>query len=138
MLMRIKIYNGNVMYNEYCFIGSSSVHCVISFEKVDKASISILMLFFKLFIPWVFVFGLVTQIGAIKPITSIKVMIPKSELFFTHNSASNSDNQTSHKLGVKLIENFAKKCNLKIEYVTTNETLSDVFGSDCFDNITKP
>lgn len=60
-----------------------------------------------------------------KPMRRISVMISESEPFASHANRP----QSFRGLDIKIMENFAKKLGLSIEYITTNECLNEVFSS---------
>lgn len=83
---------------------------------------------------------LIVAFGLLSQTCSINVMVPKTELSFVYDAPdahSSVLSPISCKLGIKVIENFAKKFKLKIKYFETNKTLNEIFiAEDRPDNIT--
>lgn len=65
------------------------------------------------------IFGLILCFIGIKSEQKIKVMFSQSKI----------ENRGLHRLDSKMIENFAKKFKLKIEFKTANETLNETFSN---------
>lgn len=68
---------------------------------------------------------LVSQPSAVWSTQKTTVLIPKAPPFH-----SQRDMSALERLDFKLIETFAKKFKLDIEYITTNETLNEIFGTE--------
>lgn len=61
-----------------------------------------------------------------KSTSNINVMVSHAEPFVYFDVKK----QSLKGLDVEIIKNFAKKFNLKINYIVTNETLNEVFSSE--------
>lgn len=59
-------------------------------------------------------------------IKTVNVLIPKIGQISGHYT----QNHPSHKLTIKILENFSKKFKLNIEYIFTNKTLHEVLEND--------
>lgn len=56
----------------------------------------------------------------------INVMVSQAEPFVFIDNAT----QKLNGLDVKIIENFAKRVNLQVNYIITNESLNEVFSTE--------
>lgn len=68
-------------------------------------------------------------------IKKISIMFSNRQPFVIANSLSEAKTK---RLDVSIIENFSKKCNLKTEYIQSNESLNLVFQTeDAFEKFTQ-
>lgn len=56
----------------------------------------------------------------------INVLLPRNEQYYGYDS----NKLLSNNLPRKILDNFAKKFKLNIKYVTTNQTLSEIFENE--------
>lgn len=73
-------------------------------------------------------FGLILCSIEIKSEQKVKVMLSQSKSIIENEIG----NQGIQRLDFEIIEKFAKKFKLKIEFIITNETLNEIFSDECF------
>lgn len=61
-----------------------------------------------------------------KPMEKITVLLSQIDPFASHKA----ENQALKRLDLKIMENFGKWSNLDIQYITTNESLNEVFSTE--------